>query len=107
MIQSGVGLYAWMDRTPEFERLHDDYLRAIREVHRLDGDLVDLRTEITLLLDDCDALDRVCSFKRRPVAKLDRLLFCNAFPEEFKQCELPADPRLTKHVYPARSYLTG
>jgi hypothetical protein len=105
VLRSGPTLQGWTDRTPALEGWHDDFLQALRKVHRLAGDLADLRTELILGLQGYDAIDRVCSFIRRPVLKIDRSAFRSTFPDEFKQCEIEIAPRLRKFVYPTRSYL--
>jgi hypothetical protein len=107
VVQKGTTLEGWTDRSADMERWHDDYLEAMRKVYRLEGELSDLRTDLILLLEECDAIDRVCSFIRRPVLKIDRSAFCRNFPEEFRECERPNAPRLNKRVYPARSYFVG
>jgi hypothetical protein len=106
VLQSGATLQGWTDRTPVLEAWHDDFLQALRKVHRLAGDLADIRTELIIGLQDYDAIDRVCSFIRRPVLKIDRSAFRSAFPDEYKQCEIEIAPRLRKFVYPTRSYLS-
>ena len=107
VIQKGILLAGQTARTCEIEATHEDYLHAIRNVNRLEGDLADLRTEIIVLLDDCDALDGVCSFARRPMVKLDSSEFQRRFPGEYSQCEMLLPGRLGKYVYFVRPYLAG
>ena len=103
----GIPLAGQTARTGEIEAWHEDYLNAIKNVHRLEGDLADLRTEIVVFLGDCDALDGVCSFVRRPIFKLDSSEFQRRFPTEYSQCEIILPGRLGKYVYPVRPYLAG
>src|SRR5262249_16419671 len=91
-------------RTPEIERLHDECVVATQVVTRLRADVEELQTELTLRLDEHDALTDVCSYVRRARAFLDATAFCAAHPEEAKECEETVPAQLRKHVYPTRSY---
>jgi len=93
-------------RTPELEALHDAYLKALPVVHRLEGDIAGLRTEIISRLGECDAMDPVCSYIRKTVDEFDRSLFQSHYPQAYQRCRVEIPPQLRKHVYPNRSYLT-
>ena len=97
-------LHGWTDRTPDMERWHDEFLRETGTVHYLDADLAELKTDLTVRLEDYDALDSVCIFKRG-APELDSATFRKTFPEKSEQCKKPVAHKLPKHVYPTRSYL--
>ena len=73
-------------------------------VRELDATLADLQTELTIQLGDCEAIKKVCSFKRRLVPKLDVQAFSRTFPEQYALCAEQRAPQLRKHVYTTRSY---
>ncbi len=92
-------------RTPELESLHEEYLRMLPMVQRLEGDLADVRTELISQMEDYDALDPVCSFARKPTPRIDRSRFRHIFPEEYRQCHITICAQVRKFVYRNRSYL--
>lgn len=104
-LQHGGRLDEVTVRTHDVEAWHDQFLESLRRVHTLEGDLAELRTELIVALEDYDALDPVCSYIRRSSCKIDRKAFRQAFPKEFKECQVPVPAQLRKYVYPTRSYL--
>lgn len=74
-------------------------------VNRLAADLADLRSELTIRMNDYDAVDPVCSFKRVRRLTIDGAAFCGTYPDEAAQCAEPVAAQLRKSVYPTRSYL--
>jgi hypothetical protein len=107
VLSRSLELDGWTARTPEIERLHDEFLVATQLVTRLRADIEELQTELTLWLDEHDALIGVCSYVRRARSFLDTAAFCIAHPDEAKLCEEPVPAQLRKHVYPTRSYWSG
>jgi hypothetical protein len=91
-------------RTPEVEALHDQFLKSLRRVYTLEGDLAELRTELIVALEDYDALEPVCSYVRRLSFRVDTAGFRRAFPNEFSECCVTVPAQLRKYVYPTRSY---
>ena len=115
VLQNNVHLRGWTSRIPDLERWHDDFLRETRRVHLLDSELADLQTELTLQLRDYDALEGVCSFKRRSVPQFAGSVFRERFREKYghpaadevgpDRCGERVRPLIRKHVYTSRSYL--
>ena len=94
----------WTLRTTELERLHDDFLRETQLATRLGADLASLESELTLRLDEYDALIGVCSYARRVCSRIDAAAFCLSYPEEAAHCMGLVAAQVRKHVYPTRSY---
>jgi hypothetical protein len=105
VLDANAGLTGLLGRTPDLERLHDDFLNATRSVHHLRLEVAEVRTELIVQLGDHEALDGVCSFKRGLKPLFDRSIFLRDFPEEAKECAELAGPQLRKRVYPSRSYV--
>ncbi len=55
----------WTERTPDIERTHGEFLVATQLETRFGAGLMELETELTMLLDEHDALSGVCSHVRR------------------------------------------
>jgi hypothetical protein len=98
------GLDGWTARTPELERLHDEFLRATQRVFFLRGEVQEIQSDLTVRLGEDAALHRICSYPRRLISELDSAAFCRAFPDAAKACEETIDRRIRKSVYPTRSY---
>jgi hypothetical protein len=107
VLRSMYGLEGFTGRTRELEARHDEFLKATRTVHHLAAELADLRTELIVSLDNDEALEGVCSFKRALKAKFQTDKFVRDFPGEAVECAEPVGPRLWKRVYPSRSYLAS
>jgi hypothetical protein len=97
-------LQGWTTRTSELEHIHDEFLSTTQTVTRLQAEIAELQTDMTLRLDDYDAVDPICSFRRREVMWFDAAAFCRLYPDEAIQCAEPVATRLRKHVYRTRSY---
>jgi hypothetical protein len=106
-LSRGIELEGWTERTPDIERIHGEFLVATQLVTRFRARLGELETELTILLDEYDALSGVCSHARRAGSFLDAAAFRVAHPDEAKHCEEPVPLRLQKHVYATRSYWSG
>jgi hypothetical protein len=98
-------LDGWVDRTIEIERLHDEFLQTTQVVSRLEADLADLKTELTIRMSEFDAIESICSFRRVTQRRIDSERFCDAFPNEAVHCAEPVPARLRKMVYRTRSYV--
>jgi Meiotically up-regulated gene 113 len=94
----------WTPRTAEFEQMHDEFLLATQLVTRLDADLASMQSELTLRLDEYDALVGVCSYVRRARSRVDAIAFCQTYPDQAAKCMETVVAQLRKHVYPTRSY---
>ena len=105
VLVSTAPLQEWTVRTPDAERHHDDFLRAMQIVHRLEADLADLRSELTIRMGDHNAVEPICSFIRTSRLTLDAAAFCATYPDEAAQCAEPVPAQLRKFVYPTRSYV--
>jgi hypothetical protein len=97
-------LERWTQRTAELERLHDCYLEETQKVIRLQADVAEIQTDLTIRLGEYDAVDPICSYKRGPQMRFDLGTFCQTYPTESAQCALPLQARLRKHVFRSRSY---
>ena len=100
-------LDGWMERSSIFEQWHEDFLQATQAVKRLEGELTDIQSEMTIRLEGCQAIEGVCHFKRESIPKFDGRSFRQRFPRESAQCleEPCAGSGIRKSIYPARSYL--
>jgi hypothetical protein len=104
VLDTNTRLDGWAPRTPQIERLHDDFLQATQLVSRLDAELADRKTELTIRMGECEAIDPICSFKRAACSEVDSAMFCRMYPEEAAQCAAPVAAKLRKLIYPTRSY---
>jgi len=104
ILAGNIALESWTPRTAEVERYHDEFLRMTQDVSRLEGDLADLESQLTVRLGEHDALVNVCSYKRRLRFKVDAAVFCKTYPDEAARCVEPFPEQLRKYVYPTRSY---
>jgi hypothetical protein len=104
ILTNGEGLRGLVARTPEHERLHDEFLRATQQVTYLEADLADLQTRLTIGLGEDEGLVGICSYKRYARARIDQNQFRETFPSEAAQCDEPVPAQLRKRVYPTRSY---
>jgi hypothetical protein len=97
-------LDGWTQRTAELECLHDCYLEETQKVIRLQADVAEIQTDLTIRLGEYDAIAPICSYKRGPQMRFDLGMFCRTYPTESAQCALPVRARLRKHVFRTRSY---
>jgi hypothetical protein len=104
ILERNIALEGWTPRTAEAEQYHDEFLRMTGDVSRLEGDLADLESELTVRLGEHDALVNVCSYKRRRRVKVDAAVFCKTYPDEAARCADPVAEQLRKYVYPTRAY---
>jgi hypothetical protein len=73
-------------------------------VTRLQADVADLQSELTVRLGEDEGILGICSYKRYLRARIDRVRFCQEFPDEAAQCAEQVPAQLRKRVYPTRSY---
>jgi hypothetical protein len=107
VLSAHTRLEGWLYRTPEFERLHDDFLQLTQVTSQLEADVADLKTEFTIRMGEFDAIEPICSFKRVACRTTDWGRFCEAYPDEAAQCAEPVPARLPKLVYRTRSYVSA
>ena len=82
-------------------------IQRARDAWGLGADLASLENQLTLRLDEYDALIGVCSYTRRVRFKTDAAAFCLLYPEAAAHCMQSVATQLLKHVYPSRSYWSG
>ena len=104
VLDANIDVKAWTQRTAELEQLHDCFLRETQSVVRLQADVAEIQTDLTIRLGEYDAVDPICSYKRGSQTRFDVATFCRTYPTEAAQCAVPMPARLRKRVYRTRSY---
>ena len=103
-LRTATSLEGLTDRTPEIECWHNEFLKETDTVHSLRAELADLKTVLTLLLGEDEAIDQVCRYRRRSEPRFNSVEFREGFAEG-ERCAVPVAGHLKKHVYTFRSYM--
>jgi hypothetical protein len=91
-------------RTGNLARLHDEYLLLRQQEARLRVDEEEMQAQAVQALADCQAIARICSFRRSLSPVLDRRAFCEAQPTEAAQCCSERGAYVRRRIYLSRSY---
>lgn len=104
-LADNIEIVAWAERSSHAVELHDEFLRATQNVHRLTLDLEDLESQLVVKLGEHDGLTRVCSYGRTLCQGVDTGKFRKAHPDEFVQCQEEVPAHFRKSVYTSRAYI--